>query len=145
MGRTSDDGMDTRRLAGEAGDETGSRSGGKSEPPEGAGIMQHALPGGHDARRPRSAAEEISDARVLAEYGSMDVGWRRSGYRAHDNLPFILDLPPRSDEERDRMFAALEDLRVMRRELLRARGGRPFRPAAEDLAELRAERDGELA
>lgn len=99
---------------------------------------------GHEpAGRHRTTTDEISDARVLSEYGSMDVGWRRGGYYGSDEPAFTLSLPPRDPLERDQTLQSLAALRAIREQMARARGG-PFPSSAGELAELRAEREREL-
>ena len=56
----------------------------------------------------------------------------------------LTEILPLTAEERERMRGTLEWLWEMQAELLAARGGKLFRPAEEDLAELRGEREAEL-
>lgn len=52
-------------------------------------------------------------------------------------------LPPPTLEERERALRALDELEQFHRELLAARGGRPFPSAAEVLREVRGDDDAE--
>lgn len=58
-------------------------------------------------------------------------------------VPFP-ELPQLTEAERARTRAALERMRQRREALLKARGGRLFPEASEEIAAMRAERDAEL-
>lgn len=52
--------------------------------------------------------------------------------------------PPMTDEEQARAWKVLQELERFREELLKERGGKPFRSSVEDIREMREERTREL-
>jgi excisionase family DNA binding protein len=55
-----------------------------------------------------------------------------------------LQIPPLTEEERERGLQALEELKALRREMLQRRGGKPFPSSVELIREMREERSRHL-
>jgi hypothetical protein len=86
---------------------------------------------------------------VLAETPIRHEDGLGSRPRGDDSMVRQMDIPlpplsPPTDEERARARAALERMRRRREALLAAREGELFPEAAQEIAEMRAERDARL-
>lgn len=93
-------------------------------------------------REERIPAYRLGDRRITLKRD--DLRRLYSPLHPTDQLDDLQDIPPMSDEERRHALQVLRTVEAFREELIRKRGGKPFRPAAEVIREMRDERTREL-